>query len=161
MSLTRHERRAMWPMEPTWTDERMDRIFRSMVRDLFAGGAVASRLLDEPPATLRLEEYLEDGVCVIRTELPGIDPDKDVDITVADGVLHLAAKREERAEESRPDGYRSEFRYGAFERHLRLPDGATDADVKASYKDGILEVRVPMPTSPSEPEITKVPVEHA
>lgn len=38
-----------------------------------------------------------------------------VEITVVDGVLRLAAKREERAEETRPDSYRSEFRYGSFE----------------------------------------------
>ena len=97
---------------------------------------------------------------MIRAELPGIDPDKDVEITVADGVLRLAAKREEHSEESRPDSYHSEFRYGSFERHLRLPAGAREADVKASYKDGILEVRVPMPKTLPDTEITQVPVEH-
>lgn len=152
--------RSLWPVEPTWTDERIDRMFHTMIRDLFAGGAVASPLLDEPPSTLRIEEFLEDDVAVIRAELPGIDPEKDVEITVTDGVLHLSARREERAEEKRPDSYRSEFRYGSFERHLRLPEGTTEADVKASYKDGILEVRVPMPTPLPEPAVTKVPIEH-
>ena len=44
-------------------------------------------------------------------------------------------------------GYRSEFRYGAFTRTLPLPEGCTEADVTATYHDGILEVRVP--TSPA------------
>ena len=157
MSLIRH--RPLWPVEPTWADDRIDRMFHTMIRDLFAGGAVAGRLLEEPPSTLRIEEYVEDGVAVIRAELPGIDPAKDVEITVTDGVLHLTAKREERAEEKRPGSYRSEFRYGSFARHLVLPEGATEADVKATYKDGILEVRVPMPKPLPQPQVTKVPVE--
>jgi HSP20 family protein len=73
--------------------------------------------------------------------------------------VHLQAKREEVTEEERPGGYRSEFRYGEFQRSVRLPQGTTEADVKASYKDGILEVRIPVPKSET-PTSTKVPVEH-
>lgn len=161
MSLIRHDRRVAWPAEPTWADDRIDRIFRGMVRDLFAGGALVGRLADEPASVLHIEEFVDDGICVIRAELPGIDPEKDVEITVADGVLHLVAHREERSEDKQGDSYRTEFRYGSFERHLRLPDGATEADVKASYTDGILEVRVPLPKRPEavEPEVTKVAIE--
>jgi HSP20 family protein len=72
---------------------------------------------------------------VIRAELPGVDPDTDVELDVADGVLHLLATPEERAEEDRPSGYHCEFRYGGFERSIRLPDGAIESDVTATYKD--------------------------
>ncbi|MDE3139141.1 MAG: Hsp20/alpha crystallin family protein, partial [Acidobacteriota bacterium] len=47
-------------------------------------------------------------------------------------------------------GYRSEFRYGEFEREVSLPDGGESKDVKATYKDGILEVRIPRPANTSE-----------
>ncbi|HYA67688.1 MAG TPA: Hsp20/alpha crystallin family protein, partial [Acidimicrobiales bacterium] len=57
------------------------------------------------------------------------------------------------------EGYRSEFRYGTFERDVLLPKGVTADDVSASYTDGILEVRVPMPTE-AKPEATKVAVTH-
>lgn len=157
MSLMRH--RAAWPAMPTWPDERVDRVFRDMFRDFFAGGAMMDRLLEDTARQMHLEEFVEDDTCVIRAELPGLDPDKDIDITVENGLLHLQARREERTEDERPDRYRSEFRYGEFRRSLRLPEGVTDADVKASYKDGILEVRIPVPkieaTTP-----TRVPVEH-
>jgi HSP20 family protein len=158
MSLVKHEHRSAWPLESSWTDERIDRMFRAMFRDVFSGAPLVGRWLDVPTTSMQIEEYVEDGTCIIRAELPGIDPDKDVEITVVDGLLHLAAHRQERSEEKRRNGYRSEFRYGMFERHLRLPEGATDADVSATYKDGILEVRVPIPAATEEPAVTKVPV---
>lgn len=92
--------------------------------------------------------------------MPGIDPDKDVEITVSDGVLHLKAHREEKAEKNKPAVYRSEFHYGSFERAIRLPEGATEADVKANYQDGILEVRVPI-AKPVTPGTTRIPITHS
>jgi HSP20 family protein len=92
----------------------------------------------------RVEEYTEDGVVVVRAELAGLDPEKDVDITIADDVLtiHAERRREEKTEER--DYHREEMRYGAFTRTLPLPSGATPDDVTATYKNGVLEVRVPL-----------------
>jgi HSP20 family protein len=103
--------------------------------------------LDE---TLKVEEYDADGQHVVRAEMPGIDPDKDVDITIADGRLHLRADRRSETKTEDTKGYRTEFWYGSFERTLRLPTGATEADVTATYTDGILEVRVPIDTAFAE-----------
>jgi HSP20 family protein len=101
-------------------------------------------------ATMKIEEFEDDGYLVVRAEMPGIDPDEDVEITVDDHRLHLRAER--RSEETTEDkrGYRSEFRYGSFERMIALPAGATEADVTATYKDGILEVRVPIDVEQAE-----------
>jgi HSP20 family protein len=87
---------------------------------------------------MRVEDYVEEGRYVLRAELPGIDPDKDVEITVDNGVLMIKAERREEKKE----GGRSEFRYGAFTRSTTLPPGADQDDVIATYNDGILEVRV-------------------
>ena len=87
---------------------------------------------------MRVEDYLDDGHYVLRAELPGIDPDNDVDIAISDGVLTVKAERREEKKE----GQRSEFRYGTFRRSTTLPAGADEDDVKATYTDGILEVRV-------------------
>lgn len=94
---------------------------------------------------LHLEEFREDGTLVVRAELPGIDPDRDVEITVAEGTLCIRAERRER-HEARGDGdfYRSEFRYGQFTRTLPLPSGVGADEVIADYTDGILEVRLPL-----------------
>jgi HSP20 family protein len=160
MSVIKRESRTAWPaMEFAWPDERIDRAFRDMFRDFFAGRALGERFADGLANPIHLEEFVDNDTCVIRAELPGIDPDKDVEITVADGVLDLRAHREERTEDKRPDGYRSEFHYGSFRRAIRLPKGMKEEDVKATYKDGILEVRVPI--GELTPAPTKIPVEHS
>lgn len=92
------------------------------------------------PHGIRVEEQIVQDSYVLRSELPGIDPGKDVEITVDDGVLTLRAERVEREE----GAVRSEFRYGAFARSLRLPSGARPEDATAEYKDGILTVTVPL-----------------
>lgn len=152
-------RRVTWPAMLSWPDERMDRMVRDTFRDFFAGGAMLDRLFEAATHTMHIEEFVDDGTCVIRAELPGIDPDKDIELTVSEGMVHLAAKREERTEEERPSGYHSEFHYGRFQRSMRLPEGAAETDVKASYKDGILEVRIPIPKTEAA-AATKVPIEH-
>lgn len=93
--------------------------------------------------SIRVEEFMEDDDLHIRAEIPGVDPDKDIDITVDHGRLSIRAEREERTEKTE-DGYHSEFRYGSFSRVLTLPEGADADDVRATYEDGILDVRVPI-----------------
>lgn len=104
---------------------------------------------------LHVEEFREDGVLVVRVEAAGIDPDKDVEITVRDQEIHLHVERREEEKTKERDYVRQEIRYGAFSRTMPLPAGVRREDIKASYKDGILEIRVPAPAS--EPP-TKVPV---
>ena len=89
---------------------------------------------------IRIEETEEDGTYVVRAELPGIDPDKDVEVTLERGVLTIQAERSERKQ----DKQRSEFRYGAFTRSVTLPEGVREEDVSAGYDNGILTVRAPM-----------------
>ena len=106
---------------------------------------------------LRVEEFVEGDVLVVRAELPGIDPEKDVDLSVVDGVLHISAEREEKSEQKEKDSYRSEFRYGSFSRNISLPAGYSETDVKATYRDGVLEIRVPAAEQPKAAAV-KIPV---
>ncbi len=93
---------------------------------------------------LKVEEFTEGDQVVVRVEMPGIDPDKDVQISVSDHTLHLQAERREESKTEDKGRYRSDFRYGSFSRTVPLPVGTTEEDVKATYKDGILEVRIPI-----------------
>jgi len=158
MNLIRRERPSAWPLEMVWPEDRVDRVFRDMFRNFLDTEGMLGRTFGEHSHLMRVEEYLEDDTWVIRAEMPGIDPDKDVEISVVDGVLHLRARREERKEEDRPDGYRSEFHYGGFQRSIQLPAGATEGDVKATYKDGILEIRVPAPKAAEAKPAVKIPI---
>ena len=102
--------------------------------------------LEEPFLTLRpyrgqpmrVEEYAEGDHYVVRAELAGIDPEKDVEVTVESGYLTIHAERTEKTEGK----HRSEFRYGSFSRTLPLPANADEDAVTASYRDGILTVSV-------------------
>ncbi len=109
------------------------------------------------PTWLRVEEFVDGDTDVIRVELPGVDPDKDVDISVTNGVLRVTAQREEKSEHKEKGSYRSEFRYGSFARDITLPEGCKESDVSATYLDGVLEVRVPI-GEVVKPEPTKIPV---
>lgn len=96
-------------------------------------------------AAIRVEETIKDNTLVVRAELPGVDPDRDIDVSIADGILNISAKREQKSESKTENSYRSEFHYGSLQRRIALPEGVTEADIKASYKDGILEIQAPLP----------------
>jgi HSP20 family protein len=120
------------------------------------------RLLDRPvwPNHLRIEEERTDDALVVRVEIPGIDPDKDLEIEVDDGVLTLRAERREEEREENKGEVVTEFRYGSFVRTVALPHGVVADDVTAVYRDGILTLTVPMPKE-TEKAPTRVAVTHS
>lgn len=107
---------------------------------------------------LRIEQQMTDDTMVIRAEVPGINPEKDVDITLAHGVLRIRAERKSQTKKEQEGRTRSEFHYGSFERTLRVPDDVNADDIKASYKDGILEVRIPYKIPTEGGGAVRVPV---
>ncbi|HTW13874.1 MAG TPA: Hsp20/alpha crystallin family protein [Nocardioides sp.] len=157
MSLIHREPAATWPQESLWGQDLVDGLFRDLVRNV-TGDHLLDRMMGNGAHLMRVEEFIEDGSCVIRAELPGIDPERDVEITLAEGVMTMRAERRERTEEERPDGFHSEFHYGALVRRIRLPEGTTEQDVKATYRDGILEVRVPAPQPAAPTPAATIPV---
>lgn len=102
---------------------------------------------------IKVEDFVEDGSYVVRAEMPGVDPDKDIQIDVAGDLMTI---RGERREEEH-DRNRRELHYGSFERTLPLPAGAKAEEVRANYTNGVLEVRVPYAVE--EPKTTRVAVE--
>ena len=96
------------------------------------------------PDRVNIEEYTDGDTFVVRAELPGLDPEKDVKITVSEGMLTILAERKEESSTRERSSYRSEFRYGMCSRTLPLPAGVTEDDVKATSANGIIEVRMPI-----------------
>ena len=103
---------------------------------------------------IRVDEFREGKDLVIRADLPGIDPEKDVELTVADGLLQIRAERREEEQKEQKGYRRRELRYGSFSRSLPLPSGVKESDVTASYQNGILEIRIPAPKESA----TRVPI---
>jgi HSP20 family protein len=131
-----------------WFDTRRSPV--EMIERLFEGDTAASGI--------RVEESIEGNTLVVRAELPGIDPEKDVNVSIVDGALEIKAERREQSEQKEKDSYRSEFRYGSFVRRLALPEGVRGDDITASYKDGVLEVRTPVPEKAQQPPARKIEI---
>lgn len=149
-ALTKHDKKKTGRTE-LW--DAFDRVFDDWTKLL------PFRRDWEGEQVIRVDEFREDGTLVIRAEMPGVDPEKDVELTVVDGMLHISAERREEQTETERGFVRRELRFGSFRRTLPVPSGVTEADVTATYKDGILEVRVPAPmaavAAPAKIPITK------
>ena len=114
---------------------------------------------DTTVGVLRVDEYREDGALVVRADLPGIDPDQDVELTASEGVLHIAVERHGDEEPAGRDYLRHELVHRhRQERDLLLPEGAQDSELSASYDDGVLEVRMPLPAPKEAAPVTRIPV---
>jgi HSP20 family protein len=137
------------PQAPAW--------FRAMFPDL--ADWLESPWTGPPPfltgQVFRLEEAMRDNRYVIRAELPGLDPDNDIEVTVDGQILTIRAERRERDN----GAYRSEFRYGSLARAVRLPASVDAADITARYDNGVLEVSVP--AREVRPQGTRIPIEAA
>jgi HSP20 family protein len=83
-----------------------------------------------------------DEEIILRADLPGLD-EKDIEVTVQDGVLAIRGQRKEEKEEKKENYYYSERSYGAFARMLTLPASVEADKVKATFKKGVLEVHLP------------------
>jgi HSP20 family protein len=94
---------------------------------------------------------------VVKAELPGVDPERDINISLQDGVLTIRGERrhEDRTEKDHYY-YRFESSYGSFQRSIPLPQGVREDDIRANYENGILEVVVPKGRQLAEAK--KIPV---
>jgi HSP20 family protein len=81
---------------------------------------------------------------VYAFDLPGIQEDK-ISVEFEDGALTVTAEREREEKVENDRFYRYERRYGTFSRSLGLPQGVSEQDVSAEYKNGVLEVHVRKP----------------
>ena len=131
---------------PTLPAQRQPRTLMPDLADLFTGAPLFAGLRPLFERNfIRLEDAISEGSYDVRAEIPGVDPAKDIDITVQDGLFTIKAVRSQTVESHG----RSEFRYGAFARSLPLPAGANVDDIRATYDKGILTVSVPVPNGVS------------
>ena len=85
-----------------------------------------------------------DNDVVYAFDLPGI-PEEKVSVEVADGALTVTGERERTHETKGDRFYRYERRFGSFARSIGLPQGVKEDAIKADYRNGVLEIRVPKP----------------
>ena len=107
---------------------------------------------------IRVEEKWQDDVLVVRAELPGVDPDRDVRLTVRNRHLVIEAERRQQDTINR-DGYVVEEQSCAlFTQAIPLRDGVDASMITGTYRDGVLEVRIPMPGRASTEPAVMIPI---
>lgn len=140
----------------------VERLFEDMW-DRMAGGFFGPRLLDELMGfhrdqgegqwVPRLDVRDTGSEVVVMAELPGVDP-KDVNIECTEDVLTLRGESREEHEEPEGAGYRGERR---FFRQIALPPGLDLERAKASFRNGLLRIRVPRQEAAPE-HVKRIPI---
>ena len=99
-----------------------------------------------------LEVYETPNEFVVKVELPGVKKE-DVEILIRDNYLVIKAEKKEEVEEEKQHVHVKERVYGKFERVIPLPPDLDTDNVKASFKDGVLEIRFPKKSATKEKKI--------
>ena len=104
--------------------------------------------------------YARNGDMVVRLDLPGVDP-KDIKVKFEEGELTVTGERKADKEIKEEGYYRKETAYGIFERHMTLPKGIRESEIKAEYDNGVLEISVPKtPKVEGQPKAKEIPVKY-
>ncbi|HEY7667301.1 MAG TPA: Hsp20/alpha crystallin family protein [Actinomycetota bacterium] len=133
----------------------MERRIDEFMRSFLGTRTVFGRKAFVPP----IDIYERKGDLVVRMEAPGLDPAKDIKVTVQEGLLVISGERQFKEEVEEKDFYRMETSYGTFTRSVPLPEGFDEDTIKAEYKDGVLEVVAPQAAKALEaPKPKEIPV---
>jgi HSP20 family protein len=129
----------------------VNRLFDDMFRgfDLPAFGSFGRGL-----AWPNLELGESDREIRITAELPGLD-EKDVELSIADGMLTLRGEKKAEVEDGER-GY-SERAYGRFERRIALPRGIEQDKAHATFRNGVLSIVLPKSEAANE-NIRRIPI---
>jgi HSP20 family protein len=96
--------------------------------------------------------FESNGDVVLKAELPGIKKD-DIEVTLNDGSITISGEKKKESELKRKDYYKWESSYGSFCRSFALPAEVQGDKVKSTFKDGILEVRMPKTDTAKSKEV--------
>jgi len=120
--------------------DEIDRLFRDLWGDLLP--AREEWLAPVGVTFPVVDVYESNGELVVKAELPGMKRE-DIDVSYRDGMLTIQGERKEEKEVKEGNYHRRESAYGAFKRVIQLPYEVKAEDAKATYKDGVLEIRFP------------------
>lgn len=134
----------------------MERYFDRFIRHPFSMMAPAWPFREFPrmgEISPSVDIFEEGGEMVVKAELPGITKE-NLKVTITDNILTLTGEKKEEEKIEKKDYHRVERSYGSFTRSFRLPDNVNGDKAKASFKDGVLEVRVPKTKETKQKKIT-------
>lgn len=102
--------------------------------------------------------FARNGEIVVKVDLPGVEP-QDVHVKLVDNELIVMGERKAEAEVKDEGYYRKESTYGLFERHMMVPKGIKESEVKAMFANGMLEISMPRAGKEETPlKVKEIPV---
>jgi HSP20 family protein len=133
-----------------WFENFASRPFPRLWRPGFA--RLRSMSLEAPA----LDIYEQKDDLIVKAEIPGLTKD-EIDITIEGNTLTIKGEKKKEEEVKEEDYYRCERTYGAFFRSVELPMAVQTDKVNASFKNGVLEIRLPK-TEEAKKNVVKVKV---
>ena len=144
----------MWSASPFGLMRRLSEDMDQLFGQLAGGnGALLAgpTLRDTQPQWIpAIDVSQHEDKLVVQADLPGLGAD-DVTVEVDNGILTLSGERRDERETESDGVRRTERLYGRFSRSIVLPDNARADEVQASFRDGVLEITVPLSKSASPP----------
>lgn len=125
-----------------WFEDALHRPFLGFHRLPLANLLGERRMGDFVPA---IDMFEEGNELVVKAELAGMKRE-DIKVELSGNMLTICGEKRGEEKVERKDYYRVEQTYGSFSRTLELPEGVNPDQVKASYRDGLLEIRIPKKT---------------
>lgn len=141
------ESQGLEPYRPTgWLApfERMEEMFdeffrRPLGRTMWP---VLPRMLEEVTPAPMVDIFEEGDTIVVKSELPGMTR-ADIEVNLTNDTITLSGEKKKEEKIEKKNYYRMERSYGSFRRSFALPAEVQTDKAKASFKDGVLEVRIP------------------
>jgi HSP20 family protein len=159
------EKKGIEPYQPSRgisVFDQMDRLFEDFLGRRFGRWWPSirwpeTRLFAETEMTPSMDIFEDKDDIVVKAEIPGMAKD-DVNVNVTDNTLTISGEKKKEEKVEKKDYYRLERSFGSFSRSFHLPAEVQTDKAKATFKDGVLEVRMPK-TEEAKKKETKVKIE--
>ncbi len=122
---------------------RMEQLFDHL-SDRFRGTERPTSVWGSDAWAPAIESHADNGNLIVKADLPGVDP-KEVTVSVVGNQLTIEGERKHEEKKEEKDYFYQELSYGKFSRSLTIPEGVEADKVKATFKNGVLEVSMPAP----------------
>ena len=141
------EKKGLTPYRPAgWIApfERMEEMFDEFFRRPFSRTLWPDlpRMLEETEPSPSVDIFEEGDNIVVKSEFPGMSKD-DIEVNLTDDTITLSGEKRKEEKIEKKDYFRMERSYGSFKRSFALPAEVQTDKAKASFKDGVLEVKIP------------------
>lgn len=123
--------------------ERMEHLF-DRVSGRWRGGEPSQSVWGSEEWMPAIDSHVDNGNLIIKADLPGIDP-KEVTVSVLGNQLTIEGERKHEEKKEEKDYFYQELSYGKFSRTIMVPEGVEADKIKATFKNGVLEMTMPAP----------------